>query len=282
VSAAGHVSGGAVTLGVAAKSAGSVSVAGVGSSFTSAGAVVVGDLGAGLLSVTAGGHFTSASLAVGNAAGGSGSVSVAGVGSVLSTGALTLGATSALGTLSVAAGGKVTASGVVNVANGGVVLNGGTFAGTGTGHLTVAAGGTVTGNGTLSASALVDLGRIGVSGGTLTCVGPLTGTGKLSIAGGDLALHGTVASTLGVEFLGAGTLTIPGLIASSISGWAAGDVIDLTGVSAASATLSGQVLSLFNTSHALVGTLNFAGTLAANNFTVGHDAGTGTAITFHI
>jgi hypothetical protein len=79
---------------------------------------------------------------------------------------------------------------------------------------------------------VVNAGTVSVVAGTLDLAGAVSGTGAISIGGGTLEIDSTLAATQKVVF-GAGdgvlALTDPKAFAAPVSGFAAGDQIDLTG-----------------------------------------------------
>jgi len=278
VLASGQTIAGATIGGAAGAPVSVATVTGSGSSWTIAGALAIGGGGgAGLLDVAARGKVSAGSVqvdAIGNAS--HGSIVVTGAGSVPSAGTLTLGGAGSPGALTVASGGSVNVAGNTAVA-GTASLIGGT--------LSIAAGSAVSGQGILSAGSIVDLGRVGVTTGKLNIYGGITGTGTLSIAkGGTLLLERSEAAGVGVVFTsGGGTLSAAtaSAVAGTITGWQAGDFIDLTKFDATSETFAKGTLSLFGANDKLLGTLHFAGALGAHNFTLTHPSATATEISFH-
>jgi T5SS/PEP-CTERM-associated repeat protein len=257
-------------------------VTGSGSALTVAGALLVGDNNNGSLVIASGGHVVSNSLTVSSANGGVGSVAVSGAGSTLSTDALQVGTTKLAGTASIA-GGTVSVTGNAGV-HGGVVLSlGGTFAATGA--IAVNAGSTLIGQGTVDCAQIIDLGRLGVNGGVMTCIGAITGTGLISVAGGgDFIIHNAEASSVGLVFGNNGTFTAASIndISGTITGWQSNDAIDFTGAQIASDSLSGNTLSLYNSTGKLLGHEVFAaGSVASHNFTLTADQGSGTLLKYH-
>ena len=271
-------------------------------------ALVIAVQDRGELAVSNGSTVTAGSVVVGGPYATHGSLSLAGAGDVLTTQLLTVGTTGTvtLGTGShLSAGGLlvgVTGQGVatsgaatIDVAGGtlsvfgGASVHGGVVLGQGgtlavSNGLTLAAGSTIVGQGVLSAGNIVDIGRIGCGGGTMTCLGPVNGTGLLSAAfGGDLILQRGEASSVGLVFGAYGTFTAAGvgLISGTITGWTTGDALDFTGVHITSDNLSGHVLTLFDSAGAVLGRETFAGGFTSSNFSLSADHGTGTMLSFH-
>ena len=157
-----------------------------------------------------------------------------------------------------------------SVAAGSVAINAGAaLSGSGSGTAT----GTITDNGTIEAS-----------GGLLTLSGTVGGTGLLQIdVGATLDVNSASAGET-ISFLGdTGTLVDHqvGTIGAAISGFVAGDTIDLrslTFAAGAAATIAGGVLTV--TSGATSETLNLTGFSNGTIFSVAADAsGIGTDIT---
>jgi Ca2+-binding RTX toxin-like protein len=150
------------------------------------------------------------------------------------------------------------------------------------GLLTVNAGATLSGNGTVTGT-IADNGTIKASGGLLTLSGSVGGTGLLQIdVGATLDVNATSAGET-ISFLdGTGVLVDhqAGTIGAAISGFVAGDTIDLSSLSfapGATATIAGGVLTV--TSGAASETLSLTGIGNGTAFSVTADAGgTGTDI----
>ncbi len=261
----------------------SATVTGAGSDWAIAGGLQLGGGGgASLLDIAAGGRVSASGVALdtlGDAA--LGTIVVTGAGSTLITGALADGSSSATGSIAVSAGGDFNVTGAAAL-YGATTLSGGTLSAS---ALTIEAGGTVSGNGTLIGGSFVDLGQIAVTSGTLTCIGPVTGTGSLWIGGaGTLAFGSTESAGVGIDFTtGGGTLSIKTIAdaGGTITGWSSGDFILLQSQAVTSESYANGTLSLLGSNNATLGVLHFAGALAAGNFTISHSAGGDTLIAFH-
>jgi T5SS/PEP-CTERM-associated repeat protein len=269
------------------------------------GQLTVGEFGTGTVSISGGGQVSVDSSGIyslidGNAAGADGSVLITGAGSTLTLNdGAQIGITGA-GSVSLQDGGVLdnTNTGVgVQVGEAGTVsLLGGTLLAGST--LTIEAGGTLTGQGSVSASAVIDSGSINATGGTLAFIGAISGSGSLSISGNaDLSLSTTqgdgytLANNLNFG-AGGGTLTLGDVFGGevtgggTISGWASGDYVVLpnptleNGYTPASESFANGTLTLFGSSGQVVDTLNFAGALTTNNFTL-TQVGNDTVIGFH-
>ncbi len=278
-----------------------------GSDWSVAGALEIAPHGAGALAVSGGGTVSAGSVVVGGAGANLGSLSLAGSSDVLTTQLLTVGttgtvtlgtgshlsaggllvgtagqgvATAGAATIDVA-GGKLSVFGGASVHGAVVLSQGGTLSVSN--GLTLAAGSTIIGQGVLGAGNIVDLGRIGTNGGTMTCLGPVNGTGLLSVANGDIVLTQGEASTVGLVFGANGTFTAAGvgLISGTITGWTTGDALDFTGRHVASDSLSGHVLTLFDGSGTVLGRETFAGSVTSSSFSLSADHGAGTLLSFH-
>jgi hypothetical protein len=151
-----------------------------------------------------------------------------------------------------------------------------------TGTLTIQAGASVIGEGTVTAPRLSIGGALTADGGTLTVHADVTGAGNATInAGATLDVFGTLA-VAGVDFAGAGaTLALdkPTDATSTLSGFGAGDTIDLVRLLANQESYSNGTLSLLEGS-SVVATLAFAGNYNSNDFTLTSDGNGGTTIGF--
>ena len=164
----------------------------------------------------------------------------------------------------------------------------GTLGGAALGALTIDAGATLTGQGDADGYAkLVNNGTIAAAGGTLL-LGALTGTGLLSIgAGAVLTLNGATGAGQTVAFAGiAATLALATEFdqpQGTITGFAAGDAIDLLGspISAATYAATGAnlgVLTLYY-GNQVADRLTLAGAYGSDVFLTAGDGEGGTLIT---
>ncbi|HTR15869.1 MAG TPA: hypothetical protein VMI52_02395, partial [Acetobacteraceae bacterium] len=153
------------------------------------------------------------------------------------------------------------------------------------GALTIDAGFSLSGNGVADAYGQVaNNGTISASGGTLL-VGALSGTGELDIgAGATLALNGVTGAGQSVVFRGqGGALRLMMEVdapSGTITGFAAGDVIDVAGSiisSAAYNAATGQLVLYYGGQ--VAATLQLAGTYAGQTFLVNPDGRGGTQVT---
>jgi hypothetical protein len=172
-------------------------------------------------------------------------------GGTLLQGSLTSIATG--GALDLLAGGNFAAADAITD-TGLIVLGGGTLA---TPALTVA--GTLIGNGTIIGP-VTDNGVIDVTGTgtTLAITGSLTGTGSVLIGAKDALVIGAGTGPAAITFggsLSALTLDTPLSLTSTLTSLTAGDTIDLAGLSAKSAAISGGDLIVTLTSG---GTVSYA------------------------
>jgi hypothetical protein len=145
---------------------------------------------------------------------------------------------------------------------------------------------------TLSGTAVIASGGTGtlVADGALTVTGSLTVNGTLSGRGG-VALSGAAfvevdnatPSTLSITFKSAATATLalktPAQFAATISGFAAGETIDLVGIAADSAVVNGSDQLVIDNGTTSVATLQLTGSYAGDTFTTASDGHGGTAIT---
>jgi len=172
---------------------GKVTVSGAGSSFTTSGQLLVGNVGAGTLSITNGGLVTSTGGA-GVGGNGTGTVTVDGAGSSWSISSLLgIGGTGGNGTVTVSNGGSISS------ASGGVGFTGtGTMTVTGPGSSWVSSGPIVVGYANGSNGILII-----ANGGTVTA--PSLTLGSLSGSIGALYIGSLIASTPTAP----GTLNVP-------------------------------------------------------------------------
>ncbi len=157
-------------------------------------------------------------------------------------------------------------------------------------------------NGTLLASgagtatlsvATVDNGAIKISNGELNFLGPLTGTGSVNIsAGGTLVLNDTSSEKTPIGFgTGGGLLSLvhPASFGSVISGFAAGDGVELQGFAFANITptvttsvsngVTTSMVSIAEAGQPTI-TLDFAGSVSGSLLTIGEGPGGGLTL-FH-
>ena len=140
----------------------------------------------------------------------------------------------------------------------------------------------VTGGTTAIHPAVVNNGTIAASAGLLDLAGAVSGNGHITIGTGAVVdLGQTSAATQRVNFVDAtGTLKIdqPGLFKSPISGFQAGDTIDLAGISATSALYLNGGLRLFSGGTPLP-QLTLSTPYAHNAFGIAPDGAGGTLVT---
>jgi T5SS/PEP-CTERM-associated repeat protein len=261
--------------------ASTATVTGSGSVLSVAGALIVGDTNHGTLQVLAGAHVTSNSLTVSSNSLSSGSLVVAGAGSLLNTDALAVGVARVRGAVSIDAG-TVSVAGNASLHGALTLSDGGSL--DATGIVQIAGNTTVSGVGTLSAAHIVDAGRIVVKGGVMTCVGVITGSGFLYAGGNaNMIIDGRENASVGLHFGNNGTFTAASIseLAGTITGWEARDALDFTGVKIASDSYAAGTLSLYDSSHHLLGREVFAGSYTVHNFALSADNGAGTLLTYH-
>ena len=211
------------------------------------------------------------------------SISLSGIAAEIVTGTLVVGSAAAPGTMSITDGTLVSSVATIH----GVLTLGGQALFDGY-ALNVAAGSTITGSGFLNTStddqgSITDRGRIVATGGTLTIGAPIGGGGALSATAGTLILQQAEAAGVGVVFGSAGTIVTPSVadLAGTISGWQPHDAIDFLGSAIATFSYAHGTLSLFDSSHASLGTEHFAGMLTSTNFTLSSDQHGGTLLSYH-
>ena len=174
-------------------------------------------------------------------------------------------------------------TGTVNVQSGTLNLSGGgndigaIYSGAGTLEF---GGGTRSfrGNNTITTSTLDNLGTMSLLNGTLAVLGSLVGTGSITIGSNSLLELGG-ASAQKVTFLtsnGSLKLDQPSTFTGTITGLAVGDVIDLVGTQAQTATINGSTLTIKNSGGTTIATYNIAGALTGNAFVTYSDGAGGT------
>jgi T5SS/PEP-CTERM-associated repeat protein len=268
---------------VGKKSDGTGTVTIDGAHWNNAGYLYVGQEGNGTLNVENNGLVNvGTNLIVGVVAGATGSVTLSSGGDLTTTGALKIGeslyktATDGTGQVSVGAGSTLTIGGSVQISgNGALSLAGGLVSTSDTTlGVQIAAGATISGYGTASSTGtgFHDRGVITASGGTLVLNGVVNGSGAVQIAAGStLQLTADTIGGVQIAFLGsAASLDLPHGFAddATIHGFGSGDSIVLAGAAdALSWNAHSDVLSVSSAGE-VVDTLRFAGTFAANPFTL--------------
>ena len=247
-----------LTAGALINEGGGTITVSAGANGATAALTVQGNLSnAGDLEVKPGGFIEAGSLAnagILNLTGSAGAPTNFGViGNSTNSGAISIGSSAELGvTGTLTNSGNMSIAGTLDVANGltvtstgSILLQGGSIIDPPAGTLTINAGAELTGNGSVS-EPIVNNGTITAAGGLLALNGPITGNGQLNIGvGATLELGGATGET--VSFGGnIGTLKIdnPASFTGTISGLAAGDVIDVDGLTVTSAVVNGSTLTL--------------------------------------
>ncbi len=297
------------TVGARAGSHGSVTLDGgellVANAAAASSSLAVGVAGTGILTIEDGGDVTvgvalgavannNGLLTVGGTAGGSGRVDLgwygmllivgnSAVGGVAGTGEVTVGESAGdtasfatTGTLAIGASGQVTLGGAnatvrastIDIAAGGVVSGAGTISGDGGG------------NDTVTLAGIDNDSVIAAAGGNLLLYGEVTGTGALSVGtGATLTLQAAVGAgqTLAFSPNARAVLNDARAFAGTITGFGAGDVLDIAGTDASSAVWSDGVLTLGTALGAI--RLLVSGNYASNAFAVQSDGLGGTNVT---
>jgi Ca2+-binding RTX toxin-like protein len=182
-----------------------------------------------------------------------------------------------------ATGGLLTLSGPVTVGPAGsITLESGTLALSSLSPSLLRIGATMSGFGTVNGS-ITDNGTISATGGSLTLSGPVGGIGLLNIGVGATLDVNTTGTGDTISFQDStGTLVAgqAGTVGAIISGFVAGDTIDLSALKfapGATATIAGGVLTV--TSGAAKETLSLTGFGNGSSFSVTADtSGTGTYV----
>jgi T5SS/PEP-CTERM-associated repeat protein len=233
-------------------------------------------------------------LTVGGTAGGNGRIDLGWLGMLLVCGNSAVGGAAGAGAVTVGDGADDTASfattGTLAIGATGQVTLGGANATVRAGTIDIAAGGLVSGAGTISGDgggnntvALVSIDNessITASGGNLLLYGEVTGTGTLAVtAGATMTLQAAVGGgqTLAFSPNARAVLNDARAFAGTITGFGAGDVLDIAGTDASSAVWSDGVLTLGTAFGAI--RLLVSGNYASNGFTVQSDGLGGTNVT---
>ena len=205
-------------------------------------------------------------------------------GTLSDAGSATIGAT---GTLQASAGGTLLLSslamsgGTLAAVTNGTIAIGTSLSGAAANVVTVQAGAKIAGSGAIDGAYIADSGRIAAQGGTLDLQTTVVGTGSAVIgAGATLEASGALdASSITFASGGGGTLLLgaPAEVGGAISGFKAGDLIDLKNLIATSLTFMSHTLTLENGT-TTVATLTFAGNYTSANFTLSSDHNGGTDI----
>ena len=98
-----------------------------------------------------------------------------------------------------------------------------------------------------------------------------------------MALLGAVGASATVDFATAGTITLgeAAEFHGAIGGWGSGDVLDLLQVAAVSDSVTGQVLTLYNSANDAVASLRFDQPITTSNFVLQQGANGDTLLTYH-
>ena len=185
------------------------------------------------------------------------------------------------GSLHVGGGLNLTGTGTITVsATGGLEV--GNVGGARPGQFIVDAGALLDGAGTLKGPVL-DKGTIVANGGTLALAGAVSGSGTIEIdpgsvlnASGKLAVGKLVFLAGGSESLLLGRAS---MVTAKLSGFGAGDTIDLVKTVGTAASFAGGVLTIAGNGGS-VAALHFAGNYSSSQFALATDHHGGTTISF--
>lgn len=256
--------------------------------------IFMGFQGQGTLNVINGGQVQiGRNLAVGFTHGATGTINLASGGD-LSVGASAglagggMNATTGSATVNVGSGSVFTVSDVLRMYTGSIInMIGGTVSIGTSGQIQENAGAKIVGNGVISVPATQGFGLYGTleaQGGSLTVTGNVTGQGLVQIdAGSTINITGTTLAAGSISFAGAGAtleLAQGAYVPAPITGFAAGDQIEMAGVTAANWNATTDVLRLTGAGGKGIDSLHLQGSYAADTFVVSQHAGLG-VITFH-
>jgi T5SS/PEP-CTERM-associated repeat protein len=267
--------------------------------------LAVGAGGAGSLEIEDGGEVTvgvaqgavannNGLLTVGGTAGGIGRVDLGWYGMLLVVGNAAVGGTAGAGEVTVGETANDTAlfatTGALSIGATGQLTLGGANATVRASAIEVAAGGLVSGAGTISGdgggndtvmlAGIDNDGAIAAAGGNLLLYGSVTGTGTLAATTGlTLTLQAAVGAgqTLAFSPNARAVLNDARAFAGTITGFGPGDVLDIAGTDATSASWSDGVLTLGTALGAI--RLFVSGNYASNGFAVQADGLGGTNVT---
>jgi T5SS/PEP-CTERM-associated repeat protein len=282
---------GSLEVGQLAGGQGTLTITGPGTGVSVSGSMIVGDAGAGSVSVLNGGTVSVQNLAAG-VNGGSGTVDLEGAGTeFLIAGSLVLGAGGA-GKLILGAGSTLQVNGALTEATlGQIVFEGGVINPTTTTNnasnpvmasSTFDAGTQITNNGTYAigagATLTVNAPTINGSGG---CFNIGTAQAGLIMNAASVGAGQTINFTDATGMLTLGTNVATGMpvldgFAATINGFQTGDQLSILGETIASESVTGSVLNLFGAGGSTLGALTFssaAGAIAAENNTACYAAG---------
>jgi hypothetical protein len=184
-----------------------------------------------------------------------------------------------------AAGATLDLAGSLTLAGRGLTLTAGTVrldqGGTLAGAATIAKAGAVTGFGVIT-GAVTNAGAITAAGGVLTLKGAVKGAGLYTIDTGATLAFGGAAAAKTITFAAgrSETLEVGATLSAgtSIAGFAAGDLIDMAGLTVTADAFKNGVLTLYDGS-ATVDSFKVAGTYTDEIFALSADGSGGTDIT---
>ncbi len=245
----------------------------------------VGLVGTGTLALSDAAHVTvGTDMHVGEVKGAIGHLVLSGGSTLAVAGQASIG-THGTGTVAISGGSVLSAGHGVDIVGGSAVtLSAGTMTATppvgGHAAVQVEAGATLSGNGTVTCVAssqtipagITDNGTITATGGALVLNGNVSGSGSIQIsANSSVAITGATVGLSTIAFAGSnGSLALShGSVTDhvSITGFAAGDGILMSGVDAIAWNGTTDVLSLTSAGH-VVDNLHLAGSYTAGSFTL--------------
>jgi T5SS/PEP-CTERM-associated repeat protein len=231
---------------------------------------------------------------VGGTAGGRGQVRVGGNSQLLVYGSAAIGGAAGAGQVTVGESANDTALfaliGTLAIGGTGQMTLGGANATVRASAIDIASGGLLSGAGTLSGDAggnntvalasIDNESSITASGGNLLLYGAVTGTGTLAVASGaTMTLQAAVGAGQRLAFSpnARAVLNDPRAFAGTITGFGAGDVLDVAGTEVTSLPTWSDGVLMLDTAFGPI-RLNFAGAYASNAFAVQADGHGGTYV----
>ena len=246
--------------------------------------LTVGDVAGstGTYKLTGGTLKDSAEIVLGNSKGASGTMDISGANSTVSASTFYAGA-AGKGELDVGTGAKLSVANTLSINSQSTILCTAGTIGVGavtpqSGAINIGTGGKLIGAGTVKADIheLAD-GSVESSGGTLTLTGKIDGGGVLQIdVNSTLDLSG--ADSNNVYFAG-GTLKLEktGSVTGTLTNMKVGDIIDLVGITATSATRSSETLTVTESNGTKL-TFQVLGSFSGTTFAVESDGHGGTDV----
>jgi hypothetical protein len=150
------------------------------------------------------------------------------------------------------------------------------------GTIVLQSGVTMTGYGTIEGAPIADSGTIVAQGATLTLATAASGAGTITIDSGATLVAASGLSVASVAFAAGSealALATPSAVTSTLSGFGAGDLIDLLHITATSLKFLGDTLTIKD-GKTVIGALTLQGSYTTADFALMSDNNGGTEIAF--